>query len=141
MVTPAGNSVRAGATSAVGGVSDAVAASPAGQAIGFNQTAFIFGVVAVAFLIYVTIKGDLPKWLGLLGLAPSSPSSSSGLSSPGTGQSASAFTATPNSQTGGTNTAGAALPDVLSGNYGSGNVIPFPALPNLSASAGLGSNY
>ena len=136
MVTAAGNSVRTGATSAVGGVSDAVAASPAGQAIGFNQTAFIFGVVAVAFLIYVTIKGDLPKWLGLLGLAPSSPSSSSGLSSPGTGQSASAVTATT-----GTNTAGAALPDVLSGNYGSGNVIPFPALPNLSASSGLGSNY
>lgn len=130
MVTAAGNSVRTGATSAVGGVSDAVAASPAGQAIGFNQTAFIFGVVAVAFLIYVTIKGDLPKWLGLLGLAPSS----TGLQSPN--QSASAVTATT-----GTNTAGAALPDVLSGNYGSGNVIPFPALPNLSASAGLGSNY
>ena len=34
-----------------------------------NQTAFMFATVAFAFLFYVTVKGDLPKWLGLFGLA------------------------------------------------------------------------
>jgi hypothetical protein len=34
-----------------------------------NQTSFMFGAVAFAFLFYVTTRGDLPKWLGLLGLA------------------------------------------------------------------------
>jgi hypothetical protein len=135
MVT-AGDTIRTSTSGAAGGVSDAVASSAPGQAIGFNQTAFIFGVIAVAFLIYVTIKGDLPKWLGLLGLAPSSASASSGLASPnsqggGSTSNASVATAIP-----GTNSIGAALPDVLSGNYGNGgNVIPFPALPSFSSSS------
>jgi hypothetical protein len=36
---------------------------------GVNQTTFIFASVAFAFLFFVTVRGDLPKWLGLLGLA------------------------------------------------------------------------
>lgn len=97
------------------------AAAPVSQ---FSQTAFVFGVVMFTFLVYVTIKGDLPKWLGLLGLGGSP--TSSGLIQPGTnGQTASQAYATP-----GTNSAGAALPDAISGNYGS-NVIPFPTLPQL----------
>ena len=94
-----------------------------------SQTAFIFGVVAFAFILYVTLRGDLPKWLGLLGFAGSS--STSGLIQPGTnGQTASQAFATP-----GTNTAGAAVPDVLSGNYGN-NVVPFPQLPQLGMNTG-----
>ena len=33
----------------------------------FSQTAFIFGVVGLLFLVYITLRGDLPKWLGLFG--------------------------------------------------------------------------
>ena len=131
----AGDHIRAGTAAASSGISDAVASSPAAQALGFNQTAFIFGVIGIAFLIYVTIKGDLPKWLGLLGLAPSS-------------------TATPQStqvqasgSTAGTNVLGSALPDVLSGNYGnttsntgSSNIIPFPTLPSIGSGLSLGNN-
>lgn len=36
---------------------------------GINNTAWLFFILALAFLFYVTVKGDLPKWLGLLGLA------------------------------------------------------------------------
>lgn len=32
----------------------------------FSQTAFIFGVVGFAFILFVTLRGDLPKWIGLL---------------------------------------------------------------------------
>lgn len=57
-----------------------------GQPPGVNNTAFLFGMVVLAFVIWVTAKGDLPKWLGLLGLgqttAAASPSGtpSNGLS-------------------------------------------------------------
>ena len=34
----------------------------------------MFGALLFAFLFYITTNGDLPKWLGLLGLAGSSPS-------------------------------------------------------------------
>jgi hypothetical protein len=36
---------------------------------GINQTSFLFGALAFAFVFFVTVRGDLPKWLGLLGLA------------------------------------------------------------------------
>ena len=104
-----------------GDVASGLAATPQAQAAGFGQTAFIFGVVAFAFVMYVTLKGDLPKWFGLFGFAASS---NSGLNAPGGGM-ASAASATP-----GTNSAGATLPDVLSGNYGN-NVVPFTAPPVL----------
>jgi hypothetical protein len=39
-----------------------------GQPSGINNTAFIFGTVALAFVLWITAKGDLPKWLGMLGL-------------------------------------------------------------------------
>jgi len=63
-------------------------AANAGEAIrstapigsGISQTAFVFAVLATAFLIFVTLRGDLPKWLGLFGIgkpvtAPAAPGS------------------------------------------------------------------
>lgn len=38
---------------------------------GINQTSFMFGAVLFAFLFFITVRGDLAKWLGLLGLAGS----------------------------------------------------------------------
>jgi hypothetical protein len=56
-------------------IGDAIrSAPPAGlQGAGFqiNQTSFMFGACLFAFLFYITAKGDLSKWLGLLGLAGS----------------------------------------------------------------------
>lgn len=39
---------------------------------GINQTSFMFGAVLFAFLFFITVRGDLAKWLGLLGLGGSS---------------------------------------------------------------------
>jgi hypothetical protein len=36
---------------------------------GINQTSFMFGAIVFAFLFFITTRGDLGKWLGLLGLA------------------------------------------------------------------------
>jgi hypothetical protein len=36
---------------------------------GVNQTSFMFGAVVFAYLFFITVRGDLAKWLGLLGLA------------------------------------------------------------------------
>lgn len=36
-----------------------------------NNTAYLFFVLFGAFIVFITIRGDLPKWLGLLGLAGS----------------------------------------------------------------------
>ena len=38
---------------------------------GINNTAYLFFVLALAFIVYITTKGDLPKWLGLFGLGGS----------------------------------------------------------------------
>ena len=38
------------------------------RATSINQTGFLFGALAFGFLFFVTARGDLPKWLGLLGL-------------------------------------------------------------------------
>lgn len=35
---------------------------------GLSQTSVVFGALFLAFLIYVTINGDLKKWLGYMGL-------------------------------------------------------------------------
>ena len=40
---------------------------------GVNKTGFLFGVTALAFLVFVTARGDLPAWLGLLGLSSGAP--------------------------------------------------------------------
>jgi hypothetical protein len=32
-----------------------------------NQTGFALGAIAFAFVIFVTMRGDLRKWLGILG--------------------------------------------------------------------------
>lgn len=47
-----------------------------------SQTAFLFAALGFAFLFYVTIKGDLPKWLGLLGLAGTASGAAPGLAVP-----------------------------------------------------------
>lgn len=36
---------------------------------GINQTSFAFGAIMFAYLFFVTVRGDLGKWLGVLGLA------------------------------------------------------------------------
>jgi len=33
--------------------------------VGVSQTSFMFGAVFVAFLIYITLRGDLSKWIGV----------------------------------------------------------------------------
>ncbi len=38
---------------------------------GIDNTSFLFFVLAAAFAFFVTVRGDLPKWLGLFGLASS----------------------------------------------------------------------
>ena len=49
----------------------AAAAQALGKPGGVNNTAYLFFVLALAFIVYITVKGDLPKWLGLFGLASS----------------------------------------------------------------------
>lgn len=44
---------------------------------GIDNTAFLFFVLAAAFAFFITVRGDLPKWLGLFGLAGSSPTAGS----------------------------------------------------------------
>jgi hypothetical protein len=70
-----------------------------------NQTSFLFGALFFAFLFFVTVRGDLGKWLGLLGLAGS------------TGQAGGASLTA--------QTQAAATANVTSGSAG------IPALPNL----------
>lgn len=86
----------------------ATVAAPTG---GVNNTAYLFFVLALAFLFYITVRGDLGKWLGLIGLAGSAPPAA---------QNATAQQATSNS-----NFLGAALPDVLSGSAPSLPALPF----------------
>ena len=100
------------------------AGSVAAQATGtpgVNNTAWLFFVLVLAFLFFVTVRGDLPKWLGLLGLG----------GSPKTGA---APTPAP---AGDANFLGGALPDVLSGQHA--GLPPLPAIPGggtYSASGG-----
>lgn len=49
-----------------------------GKPAGINNTAFLFGTVAFAFVLWVTARGDLPKWLGLLGIGSASAAPTSG---------------------------------------------------------------
>jgi hypothetical protein len=66
----------------------AVAARAAGNP-GINNTAYLFFVIALAFIVYITVKGDLPKWLGLLGLG-GTPAGSTAASAAATGTPAAA---------------------------------------------------
>jgi len=47
-----------------------------------NPTSLMFGAVMFAFLFYITVKGDLAKWLGLLGLGGSAPATLAPASNP-----------------------------------------------------------
>jgi hypothetical protein len=40
--------------------------------MGSNQSGFIFGFLLVAFFVYITLKGELPIYAGLILLSPSS---------------------------------------------------------------------
>jgi hypothetical protein len=40
-----------------------------GQPSGVSQTSFIFATVFGAYVIYITLRGDLAKWLGVFGMA------------------------------------------------------------------------
>lgn len=33
-----------------------------------NETGFTFGCLAFAFLVFITVRGDLPKWRQVVGL-------------------------------------------------------------------------
>jgi hypothetical protein len=33
-----------------------------------SQTSVLFGALMLGFLIFITIRGDLKQWLGLLGI-------------------------------------------------------------------------
>lgn len=72
-----------------------------------GQTGFVFAVVGFAWVFYITTRGDLPKWLGLLGLAGGSSKA-------------------PTASQGGTTISGAGLP-ALPG------LATIPALPGVSA--------
>lgn len=98
----------------------AAAAARATGNPGINNTAWLFFILAAAFLFYVTIKGDLPKWLGLFGLAP-------GKAAPAAGSSSTAGPA-------------AGFPNMLGGRIG-GNLQPpaLPALPNITGAIDSGS--
>ena len=52
------------------------AAQAFGRPGGVNNTAYLFFVLSLAFIFYVTVKGDLPKWLGLFGLGAASSATS-----------------------------------------------------------------
>lgn len=49
--------------------------SPPSASWSVSPTSFLFGALLFAFLFYITVNGDLAKWLGLLGLgaAPLAP--------------------------------------------------------------------
>lgn len=54
-----------------------------GQPTGVSQTSFIFAIVFVAYLIFITLRGDLAKWLGVFGFgtytAPASTTATTGV--------------------------------------------------------------
>jgi hypothetical protein len=72
---------------------------------GINQTSFAFGSIMFAYLFFITVRGDLGKWLGVLGLA-------------GTTGAASTTAPASTSATAANNDAGNSLP---TGNGGSGS--------------------
>lgn len=38
-----------------------------GKPSGISQTSFIFASVFIAYLVFITLKGDLGRWLGVFG--------------------------------------------------------------------------
>lgn len=61
-----------------------------GQPTGISQTSFIFAAVFVAYLVFITLRGDLAKWLGVFGFGTyTAPSATTG-----TGAGSSSATAT-----------------------------------------------
>jgi hypothetical protein len=75
----------------------AAAAQALGKPGGVNNTAYLFFVLALAFIIFITVKGDLPKWLGLFGLASqgATPVGTAAGSAPGTASVASGLPGLP----------------------------------------------
>ena len=46
-----------------------------------SQSTIIAGVLLFAFIVFITMKGQLPQYLNVIGLSPSSSSNTSGASS------------------------------------------------------------
>lgn len=42
-----------------------------------NQSAFIFGYLFIAFFVWITLRGELPTYMGLLLLSPAGSASTS----------------------------------------------------------------
>jgi hypothetical protein len=83
-----------------------------GQPSGMSQTSFIFASVFVAYLVFITLRGDLAKWLGVFGF------SSGGGAPSGSTPSGTAATGTMGSSSGLPPLS--PLPPLSSGNMGSG---------------------
>ncbi len=47
----------------------AVVSTPSAPAVSLNWTSVVFGALAFAFLFFVTVRGDLAKFLGIFGLS------------------------------------------------------------------------
>lgn len=49
--------------------------------IGLNQTTVIFGTIIIAFFVYITVKGELPTYIGFLKGTTASGSTPAGVTS------------------------------------------------------------
>jgi hypothetical protein len=58
-----------------------------------TQSGYIFGFIILAFFVYITLKGELPIYAGLLLLSPAGSSGTSGSTSNTSAQSSQAQTA------------------------------------------------
>lgn len=72
-----------------------------GQPSGVSQTSFIFASVFVAYLVYITLRGDLGKWLGVFGFGAGggAPSGTSGVTGSGTGTNTAPAVGSPSTST------------------------------------------
>lgn len=91
-----------------------------GQIGGINQTSFLFGAVMFGYLFFITVRGDLPAWLGLLGLA----GTTSSTGSTATGASTPATSAVP------------PAPGAIGGDNALGLLPGLPSIPSISSGAG-----
>lgn len=88
-------------------IPDEIMAIAAVKPTGVSQTNFIFAMIFVMYLIYITLNGDLAKWLGVFGLG----SAASGTQAQVTGQ--------------------GNLSSITQGVSSVGNLPALPALPTL----------
>lgn len=82
--------------------------APSAPSVSINNTGFLFFVLVGAFLVFVTVRGDLPKWLGLLGLGGSPKKAATTGAAPASGGVGSALPSLPS-------TGSTSLPNFLGG--------------------------